>query len=236
LTPIRAMPPAEFATRLGYAFRRPALLIQALTHRSHGPVNNERLEFVGDAVLNCVIAAALYERLPAVPEGDLSRIRAHLVNRDTLARLARALELGPRLRIGEGEQKSGGAGRPSIMADALEAIFGAVFLDGGFEAAREVIGTVFAGEFAALDPAALGKDPKTLLQEWLQARRIPVPEYVVIDTAGAAHAQTFTVECRVAALDLVTTGAGSSRRAAEQAAAARAHAQVAAGGGGAPRE
>jgi len=222
------MPPAALTERLGYSFRQGALLDQALTHRSHGAVHNERLEFIGDAVLNCVIAAALYERLPEAPEGDLSRIRAHLVNRETLARLARALDLGGLLRFGEGEHRSGGADRASIVADALEAVFGAVFLDGGFDAARDVIRAVFAGDLAGLDPAALGKDPKTRLQEWLQARRIPVPEYTVVDTAGAAHAQSFTVECRVPSLALVTSGVGPSRRAAEQAAAALAHARVAA--------
>ena len=222
------MPPAAFTERLGYAFRHPALLDQALTHRSHGAVHNERLEFVGDAVLDCVIAMALYERFPEVPEGDLSRIRAHLVNGETLARLARALDLKGVVRLGDAVHKGGTAGRASIFADALEALFGAVFLDGGFDAARDVIRAVFAGDLAGLDPAALGKDPKTRLQEWLQARRIPVPEYTVVDTAGAAHAQSFTVECRVPSLALVTSGVGPSRRAAEQAAAALAHARVAA--------
>jgi ribonuclease-3 len=230
------MPPAALTDRLGYVFRHRALLDQALTHRSHGAAHNERLEFIGDAVLNCVIAAALYERFPEVPEGDLSRIRAHLVNRDTLARLARTLDLGALLRFGEGEQRSGGADRTSIVADALEAVFGAVFLDGGFDAAREAIGAAYAGELADLDPAALGKDPKTRLQEWLQARRLQVPQYAVVDTAGAAHAQSFTVECRVATLGVVTSGVGPTRRAAEQAAAALAHARVtAAGDTGPPR-
>jgi ribonuclease-3 len=224
------MPPATLTDRLGYVFRHRALLDQALTHRSHGAVHNERLEFIGDAVLNCVIAATLYERIPEAPEGDLSRIRAHLVNRATLARLARALDLGALLRFGDGEQKSGGADRASIIADALEAVFGAVFLDGGFGAARDVIRSVFADDLADLDPAALGKDPKTCLQEWLQARRIPVPEYAVVDTAGAAHAQSFTVECRVPSIGVVTSGVGPSRRAAEQAAAALAHARVVAAG------
>jgi ribonuclease-3 len=224
------MPRATLTDRLGYAFRHRALLDQALTHRSHGAVHNERLEFIGDAVLNCVIAATLYARFPEAPEGDLSRIRAHLVNRETLARLARGLDLGALLRFGDGEQKSGGADRSSIVADALEAVFGAVFLDGGFDAARDVIRAVFAGDLSDLDPAALGKDPKTRLQEWLQARRIPVPEYAVVDTAGAAHAQSFTVECRVPSLAVVTSGVGPSRRAAEQAAAALAHARIAATG------
>jgi ribonuclease III len=222
------MAPAALALRLGYAFRRPELLGQALTHRSFGAVHNERLEFVGDAVLNCAVAALLYERFPEVPEGDLSRIRAHLVKRDTLARLGRTLDLGAALRFGEGEQKSGGADRTSIVADGLEAVFGAVFLDGGFDAARAVIDGVYAPELAGLSPATLGKDPKTRLQEWLQARRIPVPEYAVVDTAGEAHAQSFTVECRVPSLGITASGTGPSRRAAEQAAAAGAYARVAA--------
>ncbi len=220
------MPSSALRDRLGYAFRRPELLAQALTHRSHGAAHNERLEFIGDAVLNCVVAAHVYARFPLIPEGDLSRIRAHLVNGDTLARLGAALDLGSEIRLGEGELRSGGAGRPSIVADALEAVFGAVFVDGGFEAARSVIDKVFAGEFAALDPAALGKDPKTRLQEWLQARRVAVPEYVVIATVGEAHAQTFTVECRVTALGVALPGTGTSRRAAEQAAAAAAYARL----------
>jgi ribonuclease-3 len=221
-------PPAALALRLGYTFRRAELLDQALTHRSFGAAHNERLEFVGDAVLNCAIATLLYERFPQVPEGDLSRIRAHLVKRDTLARLGRALDIGAGLRFGEGEQKSGGADRASIVADALEAVFGAIFLDGGFDAARAVIDGVYAPELTGLSPATLGKDPKTRLQEWLQARRIPVPEYAVVDTAGEAHAQSFTVECRVPALGIATSGTGPSRRAAEQAAAAGAYGRVAA--------
>ena len=222
------MPAAALAARLRYAFRDANLLDQALTHRSHNAVHNERLEFVGDAVLNCVIAFLLYERFPQIPEGDLSRIRAHLVKRDTLARLARALDLGAALRFGEGEQKSGGADRASIVADALEAVFGAVFLDGGFDAARGVISGVYAQDLSGLTPATLGKDPKTRLQEWLQARRMPVPEYAVVDTAGEAHAQSFTVECRIAALGIAASGVGPSRRAAEQVAAADAYERVAA--------
>ena len=207
------MLPDFLLARLSYGFRCPGLLEQALTHRSHSTLHNERLEFVGDAVLDCVIAEALYERFPQTPEGDLSRMRASLVNRDTLARLAREFDVGAVLRFGEGEQKSGGAGRASILADALEAIFGAVFVDGGFDAARGVIGRVFAGDLAGLDPATLGKDPKTRLQEWLQARRIAVPEYAVVNIAGEAHVQSFAVECRVPAQGVVTTGTGASRRA-----------------------
>lgn len=212
--------------RLGHDFRRPELLHQALTHRSYGAQHNERLEFVGDAVLDCAIAVALYERFPDSAEGDLSRVRANLVNRDTLARLAGALDLGAYVRLGEGELRSGGKGRPSIVADALEAIFGAVFLDAGFDAARHVVETVYAGELAGLDPAASGKDAKTRLQEWLQARRMPVPEYGVVRVEGEAHAQTFTVECRIAAMNSTTVGTGSSRRIAEQRAAQTAYEQL----------
>jgi ribonuclease-3 len=177
-------------------------------------------------VLNCVVAQALYERFPATDEGDLSRSRASLVNRDTLARIARKLSLGDAIRLGEGELKSGGADRGSILADALEAVFGAVFLDAGFEAARRVIVAAYGDELALADPATLGKDPKTRLQEWLQARRIPVPEYAVVGTHGEAHAQQFAVECRIPLLNVVASGAGSSRRAAEQDAAERAWAEV----------
>ncbi|HYQ99979.1 MAG TPA: ribonuclease III [Casimicrobiaceae bacterium] len=211
---------------LGHAFRRPELLNQALTHRSFGTPHNERLEFIGDAVLDCAIAAVLYRRFPEIPEGDLSRVRASLVNGETLAGLARTLNVGAAVRLGEGEQRSGGATRPSILADALEAVFGAIFLDAGFDAAAAAIERIYAPLLAGLDPAALSKDPKTRLQEWLQARRMAVPEYAVTDVAGDAHAQTFTVECRIAALSIVAVGAGTSRRAAEQAAATLAYAEA----------
>ena len=214
---------------LGYAFRRPELLRQALTHRSFGAGHNERLEFVGDAVLNCAIAAVLYRRIAQIPEGELSRVRASLVKGDTLARLGAALDLGGAIRLGEGESRSGGAARPSILADALEAILGAVFLDGGFDAACSVVDVVFAAELANLDPAALSKDPKTRLQEWLQARKLAVPVYGVTSVAGEAHAQTFTVECRIPALVITASGTGGSRRAAEQVAASVAYAIATAG-------
>ena len=209
----------DLAVRLGHAFRRPELLVQALTHRSHGARHNERLEFLGDAVLNCVVARTLFERFPDQPEGDLSRVRAGLVNRDTLADVARRLELSDAIRVGEGELKSGGAERPSILADALEAIYGAVFLDGGFEAARGVIDRTFAEVLGNADPSALGKDPKTRLQEWLQGRRLPVPAYRIVTVEGEAHAQTFTAECAIVPLAIATLGQGTSRRVAEQAAA-----------------
>ena len=216
----------DLAKRLGYTFRRPELLAQSLTHRSFGARHNERLEFVGDAVLNCVVARALYERFPDIDEGDLSRMRASLVNRDALADIARRIGLGDAIRLGEGEQRSGGPDRPSILADALEALYGAVFLDGGFEAARTVIDDTFGDVLRDADPNVLGKDPKTRLQEWLQARHLPVPEYRVVEVAGEAHAQTFTAECSIPSLEVATRGTGSSRRTAEQAAAETAYAAV----------
>ena len=220
------MPAEALAAALGHAFRRPELLRQALTHRSFAADHNERLEFIGDGVLNCAIALLLYERFPQLPEGDLSRMRAALVNRDTLYRHAVALDLGASIRLGEGELKSGGAARPSILADALEAVFGAILLDGGFGDAYAVIERVYAADVSGADIEAIAKDPKTRLQEWLQARRLPVPEYTITRVHGEAHLQTFEVACRIAALDVAATGTGASRRAAEQAAAARAYDQA----------
>lgn len=218
----------EIEQRLGYAFRDQALLARALTHRSHGAEHNERLEFVGDAVLNCVVAAALYSRFPQLPEGDLSRMRANLVNRDCLLLRAQDLGIQGLVRLGEGELRSGGASRPSILADAAEALFGAIFLDGGFDAARKVIEQCYAEPINAVDPAVSGKDPKTRLQEWLQAKGMPLPEYAISGVEGEAHRQSFTVTCRVTALNRATTGRGSSRRIAEQEAARAALATLAA--------
>ncbi len=164
--------------------------------------------------------------LPAAPRGELSRIRANLVNKDTLCRLARTLDLGSAIRLGEGELRSGGASRPSILADALEAVFGAIFLDGGFDAADAAIGRIYEGEVAGIDPADLAKDPKTRLQEWLQGRKLAVPDYEVAAVRGESHLQTFDVVCRIPALDIAATGSGPSRRAAEQAAAAAAYEQA----------
>jgi ribonuclease III len=225
--PAAADGPAARPLALGYAFADPDLLRQALTHRSYGTPNYERLEFIGDAVLDCVVALALFQRFPTTAEGDLSRARAHLVNQETLAQVARRLDLGGALRLGEGELRSGGADRASILADALEAVFGAVFLDGGFDAARRVIDAVFADVLRDADPTTLGKDPKTRLQEWLQAKRVPVPEYAIVGTSGEAHAQKFEVECRIPQLAIVASGSGPSRRAAEQDAAQAALAAVA---------
>ena len=218
--------PTALGTSIGHAFARPALLLQALTHRSYGADHNERLEFIGDSVLNCVIAVTLYERFPHLPEGELSRVRANLVNRDTLHRLAHGLELGRSVRLGEGEVRSGGTTRPSILADALEAVFGAILVDGGFDAARSAVERVYAQELAAVDPAGMTKDPKTRLQEWLQGRRLPIPEYVIVTINGEAHLQTFEVVCRIPALDIAASGTGANRRAAEQVAAARAYEQA----------
>lgn len=204
---------------IDHTFTDEALLRQALTHRSYGVPHNERLEFIGDAVLNCVIALALYERYPALAEGDLSRVRAHLVNKETLAEVARRLNLGTSIRLGEGEVRSGGAARASILADAMEAVFGAVFVDAGFDEARRTIDAAYADVLRDADPATLGKDPKTRLQEWLQAKRMAVPEYAIVATEGEAHAQRFSVECRIPDLAIVAAGVGSSRRAAEQDAA-----------------
>jgi ribonuclease III len=212
---------------LGHDFRQPELFRQALTHRSFGAGHNERLEFIGDSVLNCAIALTLYERFPEIPEGELSRVRANLVNKETLHRLAQALDLGRFLRLGEGELRSGGASRPSILADTLEALFGAILLDGGFDAAQRAILRVYAPELDRLDPSELAKDPKTRLQELLQGRRLAVPEYAILNVTGEAHQQTFDVVCRVPALGIEATGSGASRRSAEQAAAAGAYEQAA---------
>jgi ribonuclease-3 len=216
------MPP-DVEEALGHVFRRQELLHQALTHRSFAAEHNERLEFIGDGVLNCAIALMLYERFPRMSEGELSRMRSALVNRDTLYRHAAALGLGASIRLGEGELRSGGAARPSILADALEALFGAIFLDGGFSGAYAVIERLYAAELSDADTGAIAKDPKTRLQEWLQARRLPVPDYAIVRIEGEAHLQSFEVECRIPALGISTNGTGTSRRAAEQAAAALAY-------------
>ena len=205
--------------RLGYRFGDPGLLQQALTHRSFGQPNNERLEFLGDSILNCVIASLLYRAFHDIDEGDLSRVRANLVRQQSLFEVAGRLELGPCLRLGEGEAKSGGFRRPSILADALEAIVGAVFLDAGFEGARTLIRKLYIPILEQVDPRTLGKDAKTLLQEYLQGRRMPLPVYSVVATHGAAHSQTFEVECAIPKLSITVLGRGGSRRAAEQAAA-----------------
>ncbi|MDD5296354.1 MAG: ribonuclease III [Rhodocyclaceae bacterium] len=204
---------------LGYSFQQPALLSQALTHRSFGTPNNERLEFLGDSVLNCVMAWVLHQRFDQMREGDLSRLRASLVRQEALFRVAESLNLGQYLFLGEGELKSGGARRPSILADALEAVFGAVMLDSGFEAVRALILRLFEPLLAEVDAGKPAKDAKTALQEFLQGRRRALPQYVLKTTRGEHHAQEFEVDCVLEGAGPVATGVGPSRRAAEQEAA-----------------
>jgi ribonuclease-3 len=206
-------------TRLGYTFQDAGLLQQALTHRSHSSLHNERLEFLGDSILNCVVASILYERYVTIDEGDLSRLRANLVKQQSLFEIAQKLELSQFLRLGEGELKSGGFRRPSILADTLEALLGAIFLDGGFEPARDAIRAFYIPILDTVDPQTLGKDAKTLLQEFLQSKKISLPLYNVVATHGAAHSQEFEIECLVPKLGVQVYGRGGSRRAGEQAAA-----------------
>jgi ribonuclease-3 len=206
--------------RLQHAFANPRLLERALTHRSFSSDHNERLEFLGDSVLNLAISGLLFERLDQLPEGDLSRVRANLVKQDTLFQLASGLQLSAGLRLGDGEKRSGGHKRPSILADALEAVIGAVYLDAGFEKAAALVHRLSSGVELNARMSALGKDPKTELQEWLQARKMKLPVYRVVATLGEAHKQTFDVECMVTETGHVERGIGASRRAGEQAAAA----------------
>lgn len=206
----------------GYRFRQQWLLGQALCHRSAGPVNNERLEFLGDSVLELVVSAELYRRFPNATEGQLTRSRSAIVKEATLACVARRLKLGDSLRLGEGELKSGGFDRDSILADALEAIIGAVYLDGGMDAAQAFIFEHFAGEIGSVDPERMHKDPKTRLQEYLQSRGRELPVYELIEASGVAHDQVFVVVCRVHADDAGFRGVGASKRKAEQDAAAQA--------------
>lgn len=219
VSPVIPLKNKRLVERLGYQFVRAELLEQALTHRSYGSHNNERLEFLGDSILNFSVAHALFERFPAAKEGDLSRLRAALVKGDTLAEIAREFDLGDFLKLGEGELKSGGFRRASILADALEAIIGAIFLDAGFEVARNVLMAWFQVRLAALSLSHDEKDPKTLLQEFLQSRKQPLPQYDVVKVEGESHAQMFTVSCRVQALSSATLGVAPSRRAAEKEAA-----------------
>lgn len=208
---------------LGYSFRDPRHLQQALTHRSFGTPHNERLEFLGDSVLNCAVAQLLYQHFPDLPEGALSRLRANLVRQQALFEIAVTLHLGEHLRLGDGEVKSGGRQRPSILADALESLFGALLLDAGFTEAARVIHALYAPHIANIDPNLSAKDAKTLLQEALQSRRLPLPDYVLVGTTGDAHAQTFRIDCVIAALNIRTQGEANSRRAAEQNAAQQAY-------------
>ena len=212
---------ASLESVIGYQFTEPSLLEQALTHRSYGRDHYERLEFLGDSILNAVVAEALFQTFPDLPEGDLSRLRANLVCQDQLVTVAGELSISRYLRLGEGELKSGGQNRPSIMADTVEALYGAIWQDAGFDTARRVILGSFGHRIGAIDLKQLpsAKDAKTRLQEWLQGRRLPLPVYDAPKVSGAAHAQSFEVVCRIADHHIETRGNGPTRRAAEQQAA-----------------
>jgi ribonuclease-3 len=212
-----------FSRVLGHRFNDLNLLRRALTHRSHSSAHNERLEFLGDSVVNCAIALELFRKFPDLSEGELSRLRANLVSQQGLASIAIQFRVGEQLLLGEGEVKSGGSKRPSMLADAVEAVVGAVFLDDGFDAAARVVRVLFDSALNTIDPLTTGKDPKTLLQELLQGRRLPLPRYSVVGTRGEAHEQEFEVECVIPDLTICTRGEGNSRRSAEQDAARRAY-------------
>jgi ribonuclease-3 len=205
--------------KLGYEFRDPSLLKTALTHRSYGSHNNERLEFLGDSILNFTIAEQLFNQFPHAPEGDLSRLRAHLVKGETLAEVAREIDLGTHLLLGEGELRSGGAARTSILADALEAVIGAIYADSGMEQAKAFVLRCLEGRMADLSLGSGEKDPKTQLQEWLQARRHPLPQYKIVAIEGEAHSQEFTVACHIALFAEPTTARAMNRKNAEKEAA-----------------
>lgn len=204
---------------IGYQFKVPALLVQALTHRSFAANNNERLEFLGDGALNFIIANQLYQRFPKLPEGDLSRLRAQLVKEATLSEIAFSINIGDVLRLGEGELKSAGWRRPSILADALEAIIGAVYVDGGFSVTEALVLKLYQEKLANIDPKSIDKDAKSQLQEYLQGKKIELPDYNLVSIEGEAHAQTFKMKCVIDKLSIATVGEGSSRRVAEQQAA-----------------
>lgn len=212
---------SRFLEAVAYRFSDKGLLAQALTHRSYGQPNNERLEFLGDSIVNHVVALALFERFSGLNEGELSRLRAHLVCQQTLYELAQEIDLGSSLLLGEGERKSGGHRRPSILSDAFEALIAAIFLDGGYPQAKAFVDRMFSSRLENLDPDRSVKDPKTRLQEWLQARKRPLPKYEMVDVMGEAHAQAFHVDC-IINTKLRTRGSGTSRRNAEQASAAAA--------------
>ena len=215
-----------FCDRLGYSFLQPELLREALTHRSHSAPHNERLEFLGDAVLNCAIAGLIYKYFPNLPEGNLSRLRANYVNQQALFDLALSLQMDKIIRLGEGELKSGGCHRPSILADAFEAVLGAIYLDSNYAQAEAVITTLYLPMMKSIDLKTQNKDPKTLLQEFLQSQKLALPEYAVITTLGKAHKQKFKVECVIPTFNIRTLGEGTSRRSAEQAAAKLAYEEV----------
>ncbi len=208
-----------FCNRLGYYFSQSELLREALTHRSHSTPHNERLEFLGDAILNCAIAGLIYKFFPDLPEGHLSRLRANFVNQRALSELALSLQMDKIIKLGEGEIRSGGYHRPSILADALEAVLGAIYLDSTYVQAEKVVEKLYKPMMERVDLNTQGKDPKTLLQEFLQSQKLALPEYLVVMTTGKAHKQKFKVECVIPTFNIRTIGEGTSRRRAEQAAA-----------------
>ncbi len=208
--------PSRIAFSIGHDFADPLLLKRALTHRSYHSDHNERLEFLGDAVLNCIIASELYAAFPTWAEGELSRLRASLVNQSSLVEIAESLEISKHIKLGDGELKSGGASRPSILADTVEALIGATYLDGGFDAAADLVGRLFMDKLSRVDSIQPGKDAKTSLQELMQANKYALPNYQLLKIDGEAHQQTFRVRCSLDAIDVHTVGSGASRRAAEQ--------------------
>lgn len=215
-----------FFNKIGYTFKQPDLFREALTHRSFGLPHNERLEFLGDSLLNCAVSALLFKRFPQLPEGDLTRTRANFVNQSALHSLASGVGLGDLILLGDGERKSGGHRRPSILADALEAVIGAIYLESGFQEVECLIARLYGPLINELDLDVSGKDAKTLLQEYLQHRKMGLPQYRTLSVAGEAHAQTFLVECLVEKLAIRTQGEGTSRRRAEQEAAQQAYTKV----------
>lgn len=222
----QALNKSGLTRQLAYEFKNIQLLSQALTHRSHSGANNERLEFLGDGILNFIIAHQLYQQFPALAEGDLSRLRAQLVKELTLSEIALKLNLGEMLRLGEGELKSAGWRRPSVLADALEAIIGAVYLDGGFNAAEALVVRLYQPLMLEINPKNIGKDAKSLLQEYLQSHKVDLPDYQVIAIEGEAHSQLFKVTCEIKKYQIKTQGEGTSRRLAEQQAAQAAFALI----------
>ena len=214
---------ASLSRIIHYTFNDPSLMIMALTHRSFSAQHNERLEFLGDSVLSFLIANELYKRFPRIDEGDLSRLRAQLVKESSLSTIATSMGLGDFIRLGEGELKSAGWRRPSILADTFESIIGAIYLDGGIEPTHEFVLRFFETQLNEIDPKLIQKDPKTLLQELLQSKKSDLPIYTVVSIEGEAHSQTFTIECSIKKLNIKTQGVGNSRRIAEQEAASKAY-------------
>ena len=214
---------ASLSRIIHYTFNDPSFMIMALTHRSFSAQHNERLEFLGDSVLSFLIASELYKRFPRIDEGDLSRLRAQLVKESSLSTIATSMGLGDFIRLGEGELKSAGWRRPSILADTFESMIGAIYLDGGIEPTHQFVLRFFETQLNEIDPKLIQKDPKTLLQELLQSKKSDLPIYTVVSIEGEAHSQTFTIECYIKKSNIKTQGVGNSRRIAEQEAASRAY-------------